>query len=130
MVFADFAPRGTHEVKHCRSTLSVISTYLCIDLYCGASTRRIALQRINDTCQTLFNVSLPHDSLQLAKRYSREDISRMARIHRGDTLGPQEPRRAPVLPALEFFHGWLQTLVRGHENPYSLSLSLSFFCSS
>ncbi|OAA38921.1 ferric-chelate reductase [Beauveria brongniartii RCEF 3172] len=108
VIFADFLLHATLREQNCKSALSLTSTYLCIDLNCGASTRDMALARMNDTCQTLFNTTIPIFSR--LSNYTHGEILNFPRIHRSDTLGPQEPRHGPVLPAPEYFSVWLQTL--------------------
>ncbi|KAK8147512.1 hypothetical protein G3M48_001521 [Beauveria asiatica] len=108
VIFADFLLHATLREQNCKSALSLTSTYLCIDLNCGASTRDMALARMNDTCQTFFNTTIPIFSR--LGNYTHREISNFQRIHRSDTLGPQEPRHGPVLPAPEYFNVWLQTL--------------------
>ncbi|KAM3452367.1 hypothetical protein NHJ6243_009394 [Beauveria neobassiana] len=49
VIFADFLGHATLREQNCKSALSLTSTYICIDLYCGASTRKMALARMNDT---------------------------------------------------------------------------------
>ncbi|KAM3470966.1 hypothetical protein MY8738_009528 [Beauveria namnaoensis] len=109
VIFADFLGHATLREQNCKSALSLTSTYICIDLYCGASTRKMALARMNDTCQTFFNTSIPIFSR--LSNYTEREISNFPRIHRSDTLGPLEPRHGPVLPAPEYFNIWLQTLL-------------------
>ncbi|KAM3505451.1 hypothetical protein MY10362_002949 [Beauveria mimosiformis] len=109
VIFADFLLHATLREQNCKSALSLTSRYLCIDLNCGASTRDMALARMNDTCQTFFNTSIPIFS-RLAN-YTHEEILNFPRIYRSDTLGPQEPRHGPVLPSPEYFSVWLQTLI-------------------
>ncbi|OAA58254.1 ferric-chelate reductase [Cordyceps fumosorosea ARSEF 2679] len=111
ILFTDFVPHRALEEQRCRSNLSLASTYLCVDLYCGAATRRLAWTRENSTCAARFNISLPEFSR--FANYTREEISRIARIRRGDALGPQFPRGEPVLPAPEYCVGWFQTLNSG-----------------
>ncbi|KAJ6780913.1 hypothetical protein PWT90_03989 [Aphanocladium album] len=117
ILFADFIPHGTLEEQKCKSNLSLTSTYLCVDVNCGVATRRVALMRINATCEKLFSVALPEFS-RLAN-YTREQVSHIERIHRNDTLGSQKPREEPVLPAPEYFHGWVQTLLQLVKLPLS-----------
>ncbi|KAM0743515.1 hypothetical protein ACQRIT_001774 [Beauveria bassiana] len=58
VIFADFLGHATLREQNCKSALSLTSTYICIDLYCGASTRKMALARMNDTSPEYFNIWL------------------------------------------------------------------------
>lgn len=117
--FSDMPPLAPYEEQRCRSRLSLTSTFLCLDRNCGEPTLSAALQSMNATCQTHFNISVPEFS-RLAN-YTEEEVLRMPRLHRNDTLGPQEPWREPVLPAADYFTGWFQTLVRMPEGEKALS---------
>ncbi|EGX92318.1 ferric-chelate reductase [Cordyceps militaris CM01] len=108
VIFTDFVSHRAPEEQACKSTLSLTSTCLCLDLYCGAPTRDLAWQRLNGTCVGLFNTSLP--AISHLANYTREQISHLPRIQRRHVLGPQQPWDKPVLPAPHYFSVWLQTL--------------------
>lgn len=108
-LFTDFQANASWGEQRCRSTLSLSSTYLCLDLYCGTPIRIVALQRMNASCQSFYGVFIPEFSS--IANYSSDQVSSITRIHRNETLGPQRPWAAPVLPATEYFAVWLQTLV-------------------
>ncbi|KND87213.1 Ferric reductase transmembrane component 5 [Tolypocladium ophioglossoides CBS 100239] len=106
--FNDSDPTASDLVHSCRSRLALSSTYLCLDLNCGAQSGHQALREHNATCQRTLGVSIP--PLSIIANFTSDDISRIRRISKNDSFGPEQPLCEAVVPSSEFFIAWVETL--------------------
>ncbi|KAK2598933.1 hypothetical protein QQS21_005611 [Conoideocrella luteorostrata] len=109
--FNDTQLSDLNIVQSCQSGLGLYSTYLCLEIYCGSEYRRLALQERNETCQSALGLSIPPFSI--VANLTSDNAADVRRITEDDVFDPSNPAREIVLPALDFFTAWYDTLVSG-----------------
>lgn len=109
VLFNDTQPTASDLERSCESILGLSSTYLCLEIYCGQEYRRLALQEQNETCQSTLGVSIP--SFSIVADLTHDNASAIRRIDETDGFDTLNPAVEVVIPSLEFFTTWYNTLV-------------------
>lgn len=113
--FNDTQYAGSDLERSCESILGLSSTYLCLEIYCGQEYRRLALQERNETCQGTLGVSIPPFSI--VANLTHDNASAIRRIDENDGFDALNPAVEVVVPSLEFFTAWYNTLVSSSKSP-------------
>jgi hypothetical protein len=111
VVFQDVDYSATKAVKQiCRSRNAVTSLYLCLDMYCEREARSSELAALNQTCVLLGANPVPPFSI--IANYTAGDIERLRHIKLFEEFAPGETVDEVVVPALDLYNAWFDTLVR------------------
>ncbi|UNI23276.1 hypothetical protein JDV02_009107 [Purpureocillium takamizusanense] len=123
--FADSRPTDSLFAQSCRSRLALSSAYLCFETECGPQDRAVSIVSFNETCMDVLGSPVP--AFDLVANYTADDVSRLPRVTRNESLHVGEPFSGPVLPSPEHFIAWFETLdavayVQRHHFYYGFSM--------
>lgn len=107
--FTDSSPADSKFSQSCRSRLALSSAYLCFETECGPEDRAASISSVNETCIDVIGIPVP--GFDIVANYTADDISRLRRVTRDESLAVGEPFSEPVLPSSEHFNAWFETLV-------------------
>ncbi|GJN79677.1 hypothetical protein PLIIFM63780_003195 [Purpureocillium lilacinum] len=125
--FTDSSPADSKFSQSCRSRLALSSAYLCFETECGPEDRAASISSVNETCIDVIGIPVP--GFDIVANYTADDISRLRRVTRNESLAVGEPFSKPVLPSPEHFNAWFETLdavqyVQRHHFYYGMAMNI------
>lgn len=99
--FNDTTQAGPFLVRSCRSRLSSISVFLCIQEYCEPNSQTAGLTEYNETCRRRSQSSLP--PFDVIANLTEDQIAQARRIQPGETNDGGKPFAGMVLPSSRLF---------------------------